>query len=128
MRLHIATLLTLLCTPIIAAETPSQGMRALSEKDLNLITRCSHAASLVVLAAENIQDDKELRAKFIRSVHSEIIKTNQLGTFTPTHTEILSAQVSMESLILNNMKPNTPKLRDWFMAQSAAGCALQSEA
>ena len=128
MRLLSTAFLALFCTATIAAEAPPQGMKALSEKDLNLITRCSHAASLVVIAAEKIPNDKESRAQFITNVYAKIKEANQLGNLTPSYTEIFSAQLSMESLINNNMTPSTPKLRDWFMAQSAAGCALQSEA
>lgn len=94
----------------------------------HLVSRCSHASKLVTGAFESYPNNKSAREGLIEQVLAEIKVSKKLGAKqTPTEVEILITQASGETLMGAGVNPKaSPNARDWFIAQTAATCALKT--
>ena len=91
------------------------------------VSRCANASRIVTGAFERYPDNKEARDGLIERVAKDLQTTKNLGAAqTPTDVEMFITQASGETLLGIGTRPSSSaQARDWFIAQTAATCALK---
>lgn len=113
---------------LIATQTMSQnsnGQEGMElQNDIDLITRCSHAARYVVKAAELQPNSKDNRDLLLAAVVEDARKPGRLGSQAPTVLNLHFAKI--DDMLARSPDLSNQNTRDWHLAQSAASCALNS--
>ena len=127
MRVVLFLLITI--APVAHAQEALPAQKpTLTEADFKLVSRCSNAARLAVGAAEAVPENQRSRHMFIHETLKRLNASKQLGDTTPSVSEAVSAQASMETLLQNGQKPgSSAQMHDFFIAQTAATCVLTAK-